>query len=89
MQRGIINPNVASMLTQGKNVILNNIESNIEKTFADQLTTGTNLEAYMNNWKTSFEKQDFNSMEDVYKRQDSNFQHSFPQFPQDLILLLL
>ena len=36
MQKGLINYNVASMLTQGKNVILNNIESNIEKTFADQ-----------------------------------------------------
>ena len=68
MQRGLINYNVASMLTQGKNVILNNIESNIEKTFADQLTTGTNLERYINNWKTGFEKQDFNSMEKAFEK---------------------
>ena len=68
MQKGLINYNVASMLTQGKNVILNNIESNIEKTFADQLTTGTNLERYINNWKTGFEKQDFNSMEKAFEK---------------------
>ena len=68
MQKGLINYNVASMLTQGKNVILNNIESNIEKTFADQLTTGTNLEIYVNNWKTSFDKQDFNSMEEAFEK---------------------
>ncbi len=68
MQKGLINYNVASMLTQGKNVILNNIESNIEKTFADQLTTGTNLERYINNWKTSFKKQDFNSMEEEFEK---------------------
>ena len=68
MQKGLINYNVASMLTQGKNVILNNIESNIEKTFADQLTTSTNLEAYINNWKNSFENKDFNSMEKKNKK---------------------
>ena len=68
MQKGLINYNVASMLKQGKNVILNNIESNIEKTFADQLTTGTNLERYINNWKTSFDKQDFNSMEEAFEK---------------------
>ena len=68
MQKGLINYNVASMLTQGKNVILNNIESNIEKTFADQLTTDTNLERYINNWKTSFDKQDFNSMEEAFEK---------------------
>ena len=68
MQKGLINYNVASMLKQGKNVILNNIESNIEKTFADQLTTGTNLEIYVNSWKTSFDKQDFNSMEEAFEK---------------------
>ena len=68
MQKGLINYNVASMLTQGKNVILNNIESNIEKTFADQLTTGINLEIYVNSWKTSFDKQDFNSMEEAFEK---------------------
>ena len=68
MQKGLINYNVASMLTQGKNVILNNIESNIEKTFADQLTTSTNLEAYINNWKNSFENKDFNSMEKEFEK---------------------
>ena len=68
MQKGLINYNVASMLTQGKNVILNNIESNIEKTFADQLTTSANLEAYINNWKNSFENKDFNSMEKEFEK---------------------
>lgn len=68
MQKGLINYNVASMLTQGKNVILNNIESNIEKTFEDQLTTSTNLEAYINNWKNSFENKDFNSMEKEFEK---------------------
>ena len=68
MQKGLINYNVASMLTQGKNVILNNIERKKEKTFADQLTTGTNLEIYVNSWKTSFDKQDFNSMEEAFEK---------------------
>ena len=36
-KQGIINNNVANTIKQGKNIILNNIESNIEKTFTDQI----------------------------------------------------
>lgn len=67
-QKGIINSNIANILNQGKNIILNNVESNIEKVFAEQITTSTNLEKYINNWKSDFENKDFNSMEKEYKK---------------------
>ena len=47
-QTGIIDYNIANALKQGKNIILNNIESNIEKTFTSQIESMENLENYMN-----------------------------------------
>ena len=78
MQKGLINSNVANMITQGKNIILNNIESNIQKTFVDQLKTEANLESYINNWKTSFEKQDFNSMEKAFEKIEEQLKELAP-----------
>ena len=67
-QTGIIDYNIANALKQGKNIILNNIESNIEKTFTSQLESMENLENYMNEWKKDFEKKDFNQMEKTYEK---------------------
>ena len=78
MQKGLINSNVANMITQGKNIILNNIESNIQKPFVDQLKTEANLESYINNWKTSFEKQDFNSMEKAFEKIEEQLKELAP-----------
>ena len=78
MQKGLINSNVANMITQGKNIILNNIESNIQKTFVDQLKTEANLESYINNWKTSFEKQDFISMEKAFEKIEEQLKELAP-----------
>lgn len=66
-QKGIINDNIANIITRGKEIILNNVESNIENAFTEQLSTSSNIEKHINNWKKSFEKQDFNLMEKEYK----------------------
>ena len=55
-QTGIIDYNIANALKQGKNIILNNIENNIEKTFTSQLESMENLEKYIDDWKKDFEK---------------------------------
>ena len=46
---GLINYNVANTIKQGKDVILNNVESNIEKTFTEQLTSVENTNKYRKN----------------------------------------
>ena len=67
-QKGLINSNVANILTQGKNIILDNVQSNIEKTFAEQVTNSNNINEYINNWREAFENKDFNTMEKQYKK---------------------
>lgn len=77
-QTGLINNNLANTIKQGKDIILNNVESNIEKTFAQQLESMDNLENYINAWKEDFEKKDFNAMEKSYNKLEKELKNLVP-----------
>ena len=64
----MINKNVANTIKQGKNIILNNVESNIEKTFNRQYKNFEYMDKYINTWKVCFERKDFSGMEKEYKK---------------------
>jgi hypothetical protein len=65
---GVINSTVSSVLKKGKNTILNNIESNIEKSFTNQIKSIEKLNTYMENWKEKYNNQDFSGMEKQYAK---------------------
>ena len=67
-QKGIINYNIANTIKQGKNIILDSIENNIEEKFKEQNTEIENIEKYMKNWKEDFNNKDFNGMEQEYSK---------------------
>ena len=67
-QKGIINYNIANMIKQGKNIILDSIENNIEEKFREQNIEIENIEKYMNNWKQNFDNKDFKGMEKEYSK---------------------
>ena len=67
-QKGIINYNIANTIKQGKDVILNSIENNIEEKFKEQNKEVENIEKYINHWKESFNNKDFKSMEQEYQK---------------------
>ena len=75
---GLISNGVAETIKQGKDVILNNVESNIENTFSEQYTAIENIDNYINNWKDSFEKQDFDNMEKEYLKLEEQMQTIAP-----------
>ena len=66
VKRGKVSSNIANVIKQGKNSILNSIENNIEKSFTKQLTGVDKLEKYLNNWKQHYSNKDFNGMEKEY-----------------------
>ena len=66
--KGLINSTVAKTIKQGKNLILNNVEKNIENTFNNQIKALNYTEKYINNWKNYFESKDFSGMEKEYKK---------------------
>ena len=75
---GLISNGVAETIKQGKDVILNNVESNIENTFSEQYSAIENIDNYINNWKDSFEKQDFDNMEKEYLKLEEQMQTIAP-----------
>ena len=77
-QKGLINSNVANILTQGKDIILDNVQSNIEKSFAEQVTNLNNINEYINNWREAFENKDFNTMEKQYKKIETELKELAP-----------
>ena len=67
-QKGLINYSVANIIKQGKNVILNSVESNIEEKFKEQNIEFENIEKYMNDWKKNFNNKNFEGMEQEYAK---------------------
>ena len=66
--KGLIDYNVARTIKEGKNIILNNVESNIEKTFTDQIKSAEYTNKYINNWKNYYENKNFEGMEKEYQK---------------------
>lgn len=75
---GIIDNNLASIISQGKNIILDNIESNIEKTFNEQNNAVEKVDKYISNWKENFNKKDFEGMEREYKKLENQMKKIAP-----------
>lgn len=67
-KKGVIDKNVVKTIKHGKNVILNNVESNIESSFSNQLKSAEYMNKYIDNWKEYYNKQDFLGMEKEYKK---------------------
>lgn len=65
-KNGLINNNIATLIKQGKNVILDNVSKNIEREFTNQLDSIEKLGKYENNWKRYFQQKDFTGMEREY-----------------------
>lgn len=75
---GIVNGRIANTIKRGKDVILNNIESNIEKNFSDQINGLENMDTYISNWKKDFENKDFEKMEIEYKKIEEALKNLVP-----------
>ena len=67
-QAGLINNTIANTIKQGKNVILNNVETNIENTFNKQYRAIESANKYIDNWKKYFENNDFEGMNREYDK---------------------
>ena len=75
---GLIDYNTAHTLKQGKEVILNSVESNIENTFADQLKAVEYTNKYINNWKEYYNNQDFEGMQREYNKIQKSMKNLAP-----------
>lgn len=65
-KKNLIPYGITQTIKQGKNVLLNNISSNIENEFNKQLDSIEKLQKYENNWKEYFNLKDFKGMQKEY-----------------------
>ncbi len=75
---GALDNNVINIIKQGKNLILNNVESNIERNFNKQYEAIENMDKYINKWKDYYQNQDFNGMEKEYKKLEKQIKDIAP-----------
>ena len=67
VKKGKVDENVAGLIKNGKNSILNNVEKNIESTLNKQISAAQTIDNHIKNWQEFYDKHDFNNMEKEYK----------------------
>lgn len=77
-KKGWIPSNVASLISQGKDVILDNVSNNIEDEFVSQLDHIEKLGKYENNWREYYNIQDFDGMEREYQKIKERLKETIP-----------
>lgn len=75
---GKIGKSIATIIKNGKDSILNNVEKNIESTLTKQVTGAKNLEGYIENWKKYYSSQDFRNMEKEYQKIEKEIKELVP-----------
>lgn len=75
---GLINSTLASIISNGKDAILNSVSSKIENEFVEQIDGVSELSTYENNWKEYFENENFNGMEEEFNKIQDKLEELMP-----------
>lgn len=67
-ESGHINSSISSVIKNGKNVLLENISSNIKNQLDEQTNSVEKLERYVSNWYECLENKDFSGMTKEYNK---------------------
>lgn len=67
-ESGYIDRSVSRVIKNGKNILLENIASNIKNELDEQTNLIESLERYINNWKECFHNKDFEGMTKEYNK---------------------
>ena len=77
-ENGKVNDTISDLIKNGKDAILENVEKNIEDTLNKQSEELDDLENNIKQWKEYYEKQDFNSMENVFEKIEKEINELIP-----------
>lgn len=75
---GIIPKQISKIIKNGKNLIIDNLATNLEKALTDQVKSVENINKYSNNWNKYFKQQNFNKMDKEYSKIKKELQNIFP-----------
>lgn len=74
----LIDRNIARLIKNSKNTILENVSKNIEDTLTEQVKNIENLEKYSQNWKKYFNEKNFYGMEKEYIKIEEKLKELIP-----------
>ena len=77
-ENGKINSTTTTIIENGKDLILNTINNNIENNYSSQIKSINNIDKYINNWNKYFEKEDFSNMDKQYKKIEKELKNVVP-----------
>ena len=75
---GLLNDNIANLISNGKNAILDSVSSKIENEFMQQIDSTDKLAKYEGNWKEYFENKDFEGMQREYEKIQEKLKELLP-----------
>ena len=75
---GLLNDNIANLISNGKNAILDSVSSKIENEFMQQIDGADKLAKYEGNWKEYFENKDFEGMQREYEKIQEKLKELLP-----------
>lgn len=67
-RKGLLPKGIGKMIKTSKNVILDNISNNIEKTLTNQIKGVEKLDKYSQNWRQYYNNKNFEGMEKEYQK---------------------
>ncbi len=65
-KKGVLNSSVMNIIKNGKDIILDSVEKNVQNNISDQLNTEKNINSSMNTWENAYNNRDFTGMEKSY-----------------------
>ena len=75
---GFISDDITNIIKKGKEVLLDNVSSNIKKEFETQTENIENLSSYTNSWKEGFENQDLEQMDNFIEKIQDTLSQTMP-----------
>ena len=77
-EKGLINSNVKSIISKGKDVLMSNVSSNIEEMLTKQDNIEQSIKKALNSWQKAYNKQDVDIMDKQYKILEEDIKQLVP-----------
>lgn len=77
-ETNIIPENITTIIKEGKNVVLKNISSNINKEFEQETKALNKLEKYIDNWKNHYKNKNIDGLNNEYKKIEKQMNKILP-----------
>lgn len=77
-KKNIISENITTLIKNGKDILLNNVDKNINNEFNNQIKACEKIEKYIVNWEKSYRKKDVESLNKEYNKIEKQMKKILP-----------